>query len=138
MSFASDVTDKKKLPPTCSCGALASPNTYDQRLRIQRACIATSVAGSYTLTGIAVADGGLGYAVGDYVTIAYGSPSLVAFVSAVDGSGAITSATVINVPVFTVAPVNPVASTIIGPPVGEGATFTLTVQNNTATCCTCT
>jgi hypothetical protein len=137
MSFASDITDKKKLPPACSCSALASPNTYDQRLRIQRACIATSVAGSYTLTGIAITDGGLGYAVGDYVTIAYGSPSLIAFVSAVDASGAVTSATVINVPVFTGAPVNPVASTVFGSSVGVGATFTLTVQNNTAICCSC-
>jgi len=138
MEFASEVTDKKHLPAGCCCSLLGGPNSYEQRMRLQRACIAASAAGSYTLSNITVTHGGNGYGEGTYLQINYGNPSLLVFVSAVNGSGGILSVTVINNPTFTQPPpVTEISGSIIGELPGSGALFLITAIKNSASCCVC-
>lgn len=79
-----------------------------------------------TVTGVAVAAGGSGYAAADLLTVQGGDGSTAAQIEVVtvDGSGAVTSAVVYESGTYNTAPTSP--ATVSGGS-GTGATFTLTV-----------
>ena len=132
MEFGSDVTDKLQLPPNCVCGQKRT--SYEQLLRIRRACINRS----YDISGIPVVGAaGASYMQGDYIELEDGGkPPALLYVSGVTGAGAIRSVTLINVPKYATAPVNPVTSTKISG-AGYDATFTVTVKLSAGSCCSC-
>lgn len=77
-----------------------------------------------TLPNVAVSVGGSGYQVGDILTLGGGTfvtPARI-YVSAVNGTGAITSSVLLNLGNYTVAP--PLASTPATGGSGSGASFT--------------
>ena len=138
MEFASDVTDKKKLPANCSCSLLRAPNTYDQRLRLQRACIKASTVNPYTVTSISVSDGSTGYNQGDYLELNLGSgPVLPVQVSAVGSLGNVLTVVLFIVTTVSVIPTNPVSSVNLTTTGATGATFTVNTESQSRTCCTC-
>ena len=138
MEFASDVTDKKKLPANCTCSLLRTPNTYDQRLRLQRACIKASTVNPYTITSISVSDGSTGYNQGDYLELNLGSgPVLPVQVSAVGSLGDVLTVVLFIVTTVSVIPTNPVSSANLTTPGAVGATFTVNTESKSSTCCTC-
>jgi len=138
MEFASDVTDKKKLPANCTCSLLSTPNTYDQRLRLQRACIKASTVNPYTVTSVTVSNGSTGYNQGDYLELSMGSGAVLPVqVSAVGSLGNVLTVVLFIVTTVSVIPTNPVASANLTTPGAVGATFTVNTESKTRTCCTC-
>jgi len=76
-----------------------------------------------------------GYAVGDYIQVAYGSPPLLVYISEMTGSE-ISGIVIVNRPLFSGSPANPLATkTLSGS--GSGAVFTITVAPNRTQCCSC-
>jgi hypothetical protein len=147
MEFASDVTDQLQLPsPTCSCSAntAAAYNTtrtsrfsYEKLYRIQRNCSKTAVS-PYVIKEICIdISAATGYAIGDYIQVDYGSPSLLLYVTDVyPATGAIYGIQAVNRPVFNGIPGNSLhATTLSGS--GTGATMYVTVQPLQPSCCGC-
>ena len=132
--FGSDITDKLKLPTPCSCAGNIVRPSYDTRIRVQRNCIASATAG-YKLSSICINNVSAtpGYTVGTYLQIGYGTPSLLAYVSAVSGSK-IAGITIINRPVFTGVPSGWLPATTLSG-AGAGAQFYISVTGST--CCDC-
>lgn len=143
MSFASDITDALQLPAQCSCAAKTPtyPTTrtdrysYEKRYRIERACLA-SQTNKYEMFEICIDNtGASGYAVGDYIQVAYGTPALLVYITSVS-AGEITNITIVNRPTFDSIPgVNIGSKTLSG--AGQGAVFSITVAANRALCCNC-
>jgi hypothetical protein len=134
--FSGDVTDKMKLPFDCSCNQNIVRPSYDALLRIRRNCIG-SVEVGYSLSAICIDNSGSsGYAVGDYLQLNYGSPALIVYVTAVN-SGDITNILLVNRPLFTELPSSDPLSPVVLKSSGTGATFTISVRANTASCCSC-
>lgn len=138
MEFASDVTDKKKLPANCTCSLLRQPNTYDQRLRLQRACIKASTVNPYTVTSVTVSDGSSGYNQGDYLELSLGSGAVLPVqVASVGSGGDVLTVVLFFISTVPVIPTNPVSSVNLTTPGAVGATFTVNTESKTSTCCTC-
>lgn len=143
MSFASDITDARQLPPQCSCAANTPtyPTTrrdrysYEKRYRIERACLA-SQTNKFELFELCIDNtGASGYAVGDYIQVAYGTPALLVYITGVL-EGEITNITIVNRPLFdSVPPANIPSKTLSGN--GTGAIFSISVAPNRARCCNC-
>ena len=134
MNSSSNIIDKKHLYASGSCSCSARTNTYEQRLRLRRACIATSTLSPYVIQSVTVDASGQDYLEGDYVQIPVGSPELLVQVTYTDVSGEILVVAALNAPMILSAPVNPLSSSGGS---GSGATFTVTVVPNPAICCTC-
>lgn len=143
MSFASEIIDIRQLPKPCLCGGTTAAYTttrtdsfsYQKKYRIQRNCLKSSL-NSYELYELCINNTrSSGYKKGDYIQLAYGSPSLLLYISDVD-SDDITGITIVNRPVFQDPPRNPLtARTLNGD--GQGAIFSISVSPNRAACCTC-
>ena len=134
--FSGDVTDKMKLPVDCSCNQNIVQPSYDALLRIRRNCIG-SVEVGYSLNAICIDNSGSsGYAVGDYLQLNYGSPSLIVYVTAVN-TGKITNILLVNRPLFTELPSTESLVPTVLKSSGTGARFTISVKANTASCCSC-
>jgi len=95
----------------------------------QRAASGTNAALS-TLATVAVAAGGTGYAVNDELTLAGGTSTQAAkvTVAAVSG-GVVTSVTIADVGLYSVAPSSPASTTGGG---GSSCTLTVTFQDQTS------
>lgn len=144
MSFASDITDARQLPPQCSCSSKTPTypttrrdrNSYEKRYRIERACLA-STSSKFEMFEICIDNtSASGYAIGDYIQVAYGTPALLIYITGVTGGGEIDNITIVNRPTFNYLPgVNIKSKTLSG--VGQGAVFSITVASNRALCCNC-
>lgn len=134
MNSSGDIIDKKHLYSSGSCSCSARTTTYEQRLRLRRACIAASAMSPYVVQSVTVDASGQDYLEGDYVQISVGSPELLVQVTGIDVDGGVLAVTPLNAPMIQSVPVNPLSST---GGTGSGATFTVTVVPNPAICCTC-
>ncbi len=88
-------------------------------------------ASSVPFKTVSVASAGSGYAVGDYITLTGGTGTQAKLkVTAVDGSGGVTSVSSAGYGAYTAPPANPVAQGSVSRPggtsTGTGATFNLT------------
>jgi hypothetical protein len=144
MSFASDITDALQLPSPCSCAAhTPTYNTtrtdrysYEKRYRIERFCLA-SQTNTYQLFKICINNtSSTGYAVGNYIQVAYGTPSLLLYIKTVNGSGGITGITVVNSPTYNSLPNQNISPTTLSGS-GQGAVLNIVVTANRNNCCSC-
>jgi len=143
MSFASDITDALQLPSQCSCASnTPTYNTtrtdrysYEKRYRIERACLA-SQTNKYEMFEICIDNTySVGYKIGDYIQVGYGTPALLVYITAV-AAGEITNITIVNRPLFNSPPcANITSKTLSGR--GRGAVFNITVAPNRTLCCNC-
>jgi hypothetical protein len=120
MNFASDITDKLQTP--CSCCGPRQCISAQTRLRLKKKCINPT---AILQNPLAVANGGDGYATGNYLTLDGGSyqgaPALL-YVSEVDGDGKILAVIVANSAVYSSPPPALATSTTVSG-TGTGATF---------------
>lgn len=148
MEFASDVTDKLQLPnPTCSCtvNTAADYNTsrtsrfsYEKLYRIQRNCSKTAVS-PYIIKEVCIDNtASTGYAIGDYIQVDYGTPSLLLYVTDVfPATGAIYGIQVVNRPVFNGLPGDSLSVTTLSGS-GTGVIVYVTMRPLQPSCCGCT
>jgi len=146
MSFASDITDALLLQSLqiCRCNAnnIAGYTTtrtdrysYEKRYRVERSCL-NSLTNKFEMYEICIDNtASSGYAAGDYIQVAYGSPPLLVYISEVTGSE-ISGIVIVNRPLFSGSPANPLATTTLSGS-GSGAVFTITVAANRTQCCNC-
>ena len=133
MLTGGEVVDAFKLPSPCSCALNVVRSSYDDLLRIRRNCLVSASEGN-TITSICINNAASsGYAVGNYIQIAYGTPSLLAYVTSVS-SGKITGLLLINRPVFTGVPSTWYSATTVSGS-GSGALFYFSVS--ASACCSC-
>jgi len=126
MESGGEVTDRLQLPRPCSC--VAHARTYEQRLRIRRNCL-TAV---YTIRDITNIDHAGPCPLNTYIQLIDGGnpAAIVTIQKCTEGNHPIT---LVNAPVYTRLPKNPVRSTLqTGAP---GPTFTLEFTSNS--CCNC-
>jgi len=140
MSFASDITDARQLPSGCSCSSKYQATrtdrySYEKRYRIERACLA-SQNNKFEMFEICIDNtDAVGYAVGDYVQVDYGTPALLIYITGVS-EGEIDNIKIVNRPLFSsLPPVNVTSKTLSG--TGVGAVFSITVAPNRVLCCNC-
>jgi len=136
MSFASDITDKRQLYATGTCTCCAKTTTYEQRLRLRRACIVSSALTPYVVESVSVDASGNGYFVGDYLQISLDSAPLLVQVTTTDADGGVLAVTALNAPMIQTVPVNPFSPTNVSGS-GSGASVSVYVIPNPAICCTC-
>ena len=133
MEFGSDVTDKLQLPPNCMCGQKRT--SYEQLLRIRRACIHRSydISGTPTLGAT-----GVSYMQGEYIELEDGgNPQALLYVSGVSGGGGISSVTLVNLPKYSTALSGDTVGSIALTGNGQGAQFTVTTKLSAGSCCSC-
>jgi hypothetical protein len=147
MEFASDITDQLQLPsPTCSCAAntAAVYNTtrtsrfsYEKLYRIQRKCSKNAVS-PYVIKEVCIDNTiSSGYAIGDYIQVDYGTPSLLLYVTDVyPPTGEIYGIQVVNRPTFYGLPGNPLRVTTLSGS-GTGAIVYVTMMPLQPSCCGC-
>jgi hypothetical protein len=142
--MSQDITDTRQLPAVCSCGSnMQSYNrtrtdrySYEKRYRIERSCL-NAVGDKYQLYEICIDNTrSAGYAVGDYIQVEYGTPSLLIYVAEVNPQGDITDIVLVNRPLFDSLPNSPMMATTKSG-VGRGAIVFITVANNNSQCCNC-
>lgn len=128
-----EIVDALKLPTPCSCALNVVRASYDELLRIRRNCLVSASTGN-SLSSICIDNtSSTGYAVGNYVQISFGTPSLLAYVTSVS-SGKITGLLLINRPVFTGVPTTWYSGTTLSGN-GSGALFYFSVA--ALSCCSC-
>jgi hypothetical protein len=141
MDFASDVTDKLHLPPSCntdcsgnpaiqkcsSAPILCGPRTYEQRLRVRRNRLSATYTGVSVNNPTRTTD-----ASGTYFTLTDGGNP--AGVVQLQKNGTIYTHVLVNTPVYITPPANPVASKNISTGV-SGPNFTVTTTSSS--CCSC-
>jgi hypothetical protein len=133
MQSSASVTDALLFQGT-GTGTNSSPRV---QLLAYRLCCSHPPS-TYTILSIAIADPGSGYAVGDFIEIAYGTPALLATVSAIDGlGGGITGITILNNPAFSTAPTTPAVPTVTQSGTGSDATFTIVAAKTIKASCRC-
>ena len=133
MLNGSEVVDALKLPSPCSCANNVVRPSYDELLRVRRNCLNSAYTGN-SLSSICIDNtASTGYAVGNYVQISFGTPSLLAYVTSVS-SGKITGLLLVNRPVFTGVPTTWYSGTTLSGN-GSGALFYFSVA--ALSCCSC-
>ena len=133
MLTGGEVVDAFKLPTPCSCAFNVVQPSYEVLLRIRRNCL-TSAAEGNSISSICINNAASsGYAVGNYIQISFGTPSLLAYVTSVS-TGKITGLLLINRPVFTGVPTSWYSATSLTGN-GSGALFYFSVA--ATACCSC-
>ena len=138
MQSSQAVTETFKLPRPCLCPATAPGLSYEQRLRIRRACINTVT--TYDISDVEIEVAGSGYSIDDVLQLVGGYPAQQtgsAVVSSVDRDG-VETITVLGTFAFLTPPTNPVDSVVVSGGSGSGATFNITWKSSGTGCCTCT
>ena len=122
MEFASDVTDTLQLPTQCGCHA----GSYTQLLRVRR----SRLSAQYTARSVTIVDAGVTDVSGDYIRLNDGGSPQALMRYTVPGVYVL-----VNSPIYSVIPVNPVSSYNVTQNKNTGATFNIIVLSNN--CCNC-
>ena len=147
MEFASDVTDKLQLPsPKCACSETGESDyittrtsrfSYEKLYRVQRNCSKTAVS-PYIVKEVCIDNtNSVGYAIGDYIQLDYGTPPLLLYVTDVyPATGQIYGINVVNRPTFN-SVTNEALNVKSLSGNGTGAVVYVTARPVQSSCCCC-
>ena len=141
MKSAADITDKKQLiqyPTPSTCTGRQFNSSYEQRMRVRRSCI----GGPYILSKTPiVVQGGIDYAIGDYIELVGGTPTTQPVLLRVKTVGGLSGSVIETVDIVNAMPYispppnqNRVTSRAVS---GTGVDAIFKVVFNNVQCVTC-